>query len=73
MSSGAQVPNRRMPSGIARVRPVVADEPRRRLVRAVAAEKRQIDEGRDPEPHMVEPDEDAQPVVGEQAEEHERG
>ena len=47
---------------------VVADEPRSRLVGAVAAEKGQVDQGRDPEPHMVEPDEDAKPVVGEQAE-----
>ena len=48
---------------------VVADEPRRRLVGAVAAEERQVDEARDPEPHVVEPDQDAQPVVGEEPEE----
>src|SRR5208282_6374958 len=47
---------------------IVADEPCGRLVGAVAAEKGQIDQGRDPEPHMVEPDEDAKPVVSEQAE-----
>jgi len=64
MSSGAQVPKRRMPSGMA----VVADKPRGRLVGAVAAEKGQVDQGRDPEPHMVEPDQDAKPVIGEQAE-----
>ena len=61
--------NRRIPSGMARVRRVVPDEPRRRLVGAVAAEERQVDEARDPEPHVVEPDQDAQPVVGEQPEE----
>ena len=47
---------------------VVADEPRGRLVDAVTAEKGQVDQGRDPEPHMVEPDQDAKPVIGEQAE-----
>ena len=49
---------------------MVADESRRRLVGAVAAEKGQIDQGRDPQPHMVEPDEDSEPVIGEQAGEH---
>ena len=45
---------------------VVADEPGRGFVGAVAAEKRQIDQARHPEPHVVEPDQDAQPVVGEE-------
>ena len=49
---------------------MVADESRRRLIGAVAAEKRQIDQGRDPQPHMVEPDEDSEPVIGEKAGEH---
>ena len=46
---------------------VVADEPGGRFVRPVAAEKRQVDEGRDPEAHVIEPNEDAQPVIGEEA------
>ena len=57
-----------MPSGIDACPALVADEARRRLVGAVAAEKRQIDEARDAQAHVVEPDEHAQPVIGEQAE-----
>ena len=69
MSSGAQVPKRRMPSGMARVRPLW---PMKRAAASSARSpprKDKIDQGRDPETHVVEPDQDAQPVVGEQAEE----
>ena len=53
---------------MARRAPAVAEEARRRFVGAIAAEEGQIDQRRDAQPHVVEPDEDAQPVVGEQAE-----
>ena len=46
------------------------DEARGGFIGAVGAEKRQIDERRDSQPHVVEPDEHAQPVVGQQAEEY---
>ena len=45
----------------------MAGEPGGGFVGAIAAEKRQIDEGRDPQAHMVEPDQHPEPVVGEQA------
>ena len=52
--------------------PIVADETCGRLIRAIAAEKRQIDEARHPEPHVIEPDENAKPVIGKQAEKDRR-
>ena len=42
---------------------------RRPLVGDVAADEGQVDQGRDAQAHMIEPDQDTKPVVGKQAEE----
>ncbi len=48
----------------------VAKITRRRLVGAIAADESEVDQGRDPQAHMIEPDQHTQPVVGEQTKEH---
>ena len=48
----------------------VAEKSRHRFVDAVAAEEGKIDQRRHAQAHVIEPDEHAQPVVGEQADEH---
>ena len=51
----------------------MAEEAPRRLVGAIAADEREIDQRRDAQAHMIEPDQHAQPVEGEQAEEDASG
>ena len=50
--------------------PVMAHETRGGFIRAIATEKRQIDEGCDPQAHMIEPNRNPQPVIRKQSEKH---